>query len=1236
MAVTSDGWRPALRKDVNVAFPGSQAPRSSEASASNIYAEQRIGSGGQHLEITVREDVDFHFVREETVVDPSTGQRLSTDKMVANRILVGFDTHKDLAPRLERLANLGLTVLDVNHRIGVLRVRLADASIEHFDRTLEQVKAESLFSFAEPEFLLGTSAAPNDPYVASSGSWGQSFADMWGLQNIGMQSLWNSSLSLSQVVVAVVDSGVDINHPELIGRIWINPQEVAGNGVDDDGNGKIDDIHGWNFLSDTANVEDAQGHGTAVAGIIAATPDNGLGIAGVASNARIMALKNSHLSGSSVYDTAEALRYATDHGAKVVNLSLGGGTLSYTLDMAVTYARDRDVVLVASAGNDGLYGAVTFPANYEGVISVGAHRSSGERASFSNYGPNVDLMAPGQDILTLQAAGTLPSQPLGTELAVMSGTSYATPFVSALAALIRGVQPTASAAQVAARLAENPSELGAVGWDVETGKGGVSSRGVTASGPVIVADITSPANGRVVAGTVQITGTLQTAVAISGTLAIRRTSGTESDWVTLPSTTIALGIDRTLGSLDSSTFTDGSHVIRLRVEAGGTRVEDYQVITIGNSIPVATKLNEVDGSQKSAADLNGDGEMEIIHTPFRGIGVYSAKTGTYLSGWPQGSAPYNPGYPAPGGLFATYGHNYGAPAIADIDGDGSLEVALFFAPTNNQWADTVIEIFHASGQRVAGWPRTFVNGRTTNNQVVSPVLSDVDEDGKADLIYVSQTGTQAVVHVVRHDGIAAAGWPVTLPSGSGGSYVTPAVADLDGDGHRDVLVMDMNGTIHGLRYNGTTLVGWPLVHSSTASTKGFFLVSDFDGDSSLDVGVTYGGKVAIYGKTGVVKTGWPRTLSGTVGTPAVGDIDGDGRLELVVSGGSTQWVFTSDGANLPGWPLVNTGSLGMPILADMDDDGDIDIYNTSFDQKLLAWDSAGRVLTELGFPRTTRYFGQRNDIAGDFDGDGLLEISADKHDLGAHFLQLHTQVGSGRLEHSQIHVTLGRTGLKSRPIIREPATPILVSHLGKLTFTGKGFLEGMVVKLGAVTLPIDVLLSDSVTCSVPNSLPPGRWYLEVLSANFAPVRMNSPITVVSSLTADDDGDQLPNNWELQYGLDIFRTDSTNGVAGDADRDGLPNSIEHAFQRSGFSPTRKDSLERLMQAGQGAFRYTWSPNASVTPLWSVNLQQWSSLSQIRLWPGVSVSESASDNGYIDYFIRFPSGQYPHVFFRVTSP
>jgi subtilisin family serine protease len=304
-----------------------------------------------------------------------------------------------------------------------------------------------------------------------------SFSQQWGLENSGNVDIdasqaWGYSTGSVGTIVAIIDSGIDVNHPDLASRLWVNPREVAGNGFDDDRNGKPDDVNGWNFLDNNANLSDGASHGTHVAGIIAAASDNGIGVTGIDWNARIMALKfiNSNGDGA-ISDAVQAIYYAVNNGARVINASWGGPGPSKALNDAMRFAASRNVVFVTAAGNESLNNDVyrSYPASYRlsNTLVVAAVDQSGRLAGFSNFGAKtVDVAAPGVNIRS-----TLPGGTYGN----ISGTSMAAPFVTGVVSLLISQNPNMSAAQLVQRVVGTTKQLSSLSNKVVGG--GIVSAG---------------------------------------------------------------------------------------------------------------------------------------------------------------------------------------------------------------------------------------------------------------------------------------------------------------------------------------------------------------------------------------------------------------------------------------------------------------------------------------------------------------------------------------------------------------------------------------------------------------------------------------------------------------------------------------------------------------------------------------------------------------------------------------
>ncbi len=341
--------------------------------------------------------------------------------------------------------------------------------------TLAELRRRPDVAFAELDYLAHAAELPDDP------AWDQ----QWSLAHIGFPAAWNVTTGSEEVVIAVVDSGVFLGHPDLAAKLWVNSDEIPGNWLDDDANGVVDDVNGWHFFQQwtpsgyvpagNADLGDDLGHGTHVAGIAAAASNNGVGIAGIASGARVMPVKVLDQYGNGWYsDIAAGIVYAADNGAKVINLSLGGAAASQTLCAAAAYAERKGALLVAATGNAGA--AVFYPAACDGVLAVAATDRSDQRAGYSNFGPQVDLAAPGVDIYS--------TWPWLDGYFVKSGTSMAVPHVSGVAALIWSHWPEWANVAVSRQITETAVDVDAAGWDPRTGWGRLDAAAAVDAGAI--------------------------------------------------------------------------------------------------------------------------------------------------------------------------------------------------------------------------------------------------------------------------------------------------------------------------------------------------------------------------------------------------------------------------------------------------------------------------------------------------------------------------------------------------------------------------------------------------------------------------------------------------------------------------------------------------------------------------------------------------------------------------------
>jgi serine protease len=362
-------------------------------------------------------------------------------------------------------AAAGLTVVRSN-RLGTVDLALPQGA-DPLQVTAALV-ASGTVRFAEVNTIGEYNATPNDPQ----------FSSLWHLNNVGQTGgssdadvdapeAWDLEDGDASVIVAVLDSGTDYNHPDLAAAIWNNSGEV-NNGVDSDGNGFIDDTIGWDFDGNDNDPNGSFYHGTAVAGVVGAVGNNGTNIVGLAGGGAdgvgcsIMPLNVGSFSpNGAVLD--DAIVYAADNGARVITMSLNVGTTT-AINNAITYAHGLGVFIDCASGNSGP--SVTYPANLPLVMAVASTNHFDAKSSFSNPGPEVEIAAPGENILMTNLGGGTITQ---------SGTSFAAPHVAALAALMFSANPALSNEDVRSVMRLTADDVGPAGFDTGTGDGRINA-----------------------------------------------------------------------------------------------------------------------------------------------------------------------------------------------------------------------------------------------------------------------------------------------------------------------------------------------------------------------------------------------------------------------------------------------------------------------------------------------------------------------------------------------------------------------------------------------------------------------------------------------------------------------------------------------------------------------------------------------------------------------------------------
>ena len=363
-------------------------------------------------------------------------------------LLVHFDASTTPEMRDALIAEMGGELVTWMHQINVAEIRVP---VQAGVAATMPASANGIVEFAENDLVVEAAAVYDDPDLNDA-------TMSYGLTDVDAIKAWDIITGSQEIVIAVIDSGIKLDHPEFVGRL----------------------VAGYDFVNDDDQADDDMGHGTHVAGVIAAALGNGQGVAGVCPNCRLMPVKvlNQNNIGS-WSQLAQGILFAVDNGAQVLNLSLGATIPSETLAAAIEYAIEQGVIVVAAAGNNGS-DSPFYPAALDGVIAVGATTNTGERWSRSNYGAYIDLVAPGA--LIYSTYNDLENMFHG--YTYMSGTSMATPFVSGVVGLLLSANSHLTTAQVTDALLAGAEDLGTAGWDADFGNGRVSAIGSLTSSSV--------------------------------------------------------------------------------------------------------------------------------------------------------------------------------------------------------------------------------------------------------------------------------------------------------------------------------------------------------------------------------------------------------------------------------------------------------------------------------------------------------------------------------------------------------------------------------------------------------------------------------------------------------------------------------------------------------------------------------------------------------------------------------
>jgi len=825
---------------------------------------------------------------------------------------------------------------------------------KNISEVIKELSAMPEVKYAEPNFPIYLCSVPDDPlldsqwYLNNTGQTYQTSAGTFTNGTSGADIGWLDSydaaeLPTNEIIIAVIDTGTDYTHQDITNKMWRNVDEII-NGIDDDFNGYVDDIYGTDIANGDGNPIDDNGHGTHVAGTIAAQTDNGIGVAGVCPGAKIMALKIFDYSGrGNSANGIAAIFYAANMGAKVANCSWGGSAPQQALQDAITYANELGCAVVCAAGNNGA-NLKFFPAGYEGTTAIAATDSNDEKASFSNYGTFIDFCAPGEEILNLRAHGTYEGYKgnvptLTSQYMMASGTSMASPVAAGAMGLLMlerpGHQPWIYTKVISESSDTNIFSIG-VNTNITTKLGG--------------GRLDIPAMLSYMSTNAFIDAYMEYPKAFS-----QEAGPGDTNLVYVKVGTWEFPVENV--TVRARVLTDGITIKSQNYSLGNIAGFTTEKIPAG-TFDVIVKEDAVFGSiQRVEFDLEVDGV--VFETKKIAFKIFSGDVREIT--------------------------------VYDLDGDGSKEIIGV--------KYKALQVFDETG--ILKWYTTIsAEGGLSPNILGGPVVGDIDGDGKGEIVVVELEYLWVMpyysrVYVYEDDGTVKDGWPVDVTSIIGTSYAQPpTLADLDNDGEMEIIICGQYGNYS--RYAVFNSDG-TFVKQKTSPIEGYaptmLAVGDINQDGTNEiVNIERGdGKAVVYIRDANLNTINSFEIEGDdnhfTKPPVLADIDFDGFSEIIVQGkiGDPIYlcVFDQKGNYMPGWPvLVKTWGAYYPVTTgDVDGDSDLEFFIFRSDtMQINGYDHLGNMLpnfpiTDLNCASEDQwYYGDFQPLLADVDADDILKM----------------------------------------------------------------------------------------------------------------------------------------------------------------------------------------------------------------------------------------------------------------------